>query len=139
MKLPSLLGMVFGFSMCCFGLLITLGSILNMVDPESKHSFLGYAVMLFLLGVIPVVIGIFIMFKLWKRNKTNHGEVQEREMLILAKRFGGQLTVAQVAMETTYTSQEAKAILNQFHANGLADMIVTDSGEVAYEFFGVSG
>ena len=71
-----------------------------------------------------------------KRRRMIRDENQERQILELARRNGGAVTVAMVAVSTEMNSVEAKRFLDGCHTNGLAQVRVSEGGEVIYHFFG---
>ena len=104
-------------------------------DPEDE---LSNTLVALLLGGIPLAGGTMLCIRLKKNAKARDGEQVERQILELAKANDGKLTVAEVAMKMTLTSAKAKELLDTCHADGLADISVSDKGAVVYQFYGVS-
>ena len=61
----------------------------------------------------------------------------EAELLRLAGRHGGKLTIVEAVGELAITPEEAKQALDALSVRGLADFEVTDSGVVVYVFHDV--
>lgn len=59
-------------------------------------------------------------------------QTQESEILKLAQRFGGKLTVVEVVAETAMSAEDADAALGQLVQKGLAEPEVTDKGVIVY-------
>ena len=64
---------------------------------------------------------------------------REKEILRLAQRKGGRLTVLEVAAETSVTLEEAEQMLNEMNVRGHVGMQVADDGAMIYEFYGLGG
>ena len=59
-------------------------------------------------------------------------QTQESEILKLAQKFGGKLTVVEVVAETAMSMEDADAALGQLVQKGLAEPEVTDKGLIVY-------
>ena len=64
-------------------------------------------------------------------------ESLEAEILQLAERKGGKLTVPEVIAETATDSERAMNALDALHMKNLAQIEVSDSGSLVYSFPGV--
>lgn len=136
MRVQSILSIVAGMFFCAFGAIFGLGSYLNMVEPEKSHQVVTFGIMLLLFGLLPFAVGVAAIVYGWRSNKRRHFETRERELLGLAMKNGGKVTVPQATMAMNLTSSEVKVLLDQCHASGLADLSVSEDGEVEYWFFG---
>jgi hypothetical protein len=58
----------------------------------------------------------------------------EKEILRLAKREGGKVTPALVALETSLSIEESEIELNKLVTGGYSSMEVTDQGKIEYVF-----
>jgi hypothetical protein len=65
-------------------------------------------------------------------------EERERLVLRLAKDRGGRLTVADVAMNSDLSTQQAQEVLSKCNVRGLTEMDVSDDGAVVYVFRGIA-
>jgi hypothetical protein len=63
---------------------------------------------------------------------------QEQALLGLARANGGRVTLAEVASGCKLTVAESKATLERLTVQGVADVVVTDDGSVAYDFKGLN-
>jgi hypothetical protein len=98
-----------------------------------------------LFGIVPVVAGIFLLRSSYK-NKKRIQETKERalkeekehEIIRLAQRKKGRLTVTEVAGETSLDIVEAEKILREMAIRGYAGIKVTESGMVVYEFYEIA-
>jgi hypothetical protein len=64
-------------------------------------------------------------------------QTYESEILQLAQRKGGKLTVVEVAAETGLDAPTADAALQSLALQGIADIEVTDSGVLVYAFYDI--
>ncbi|MGH7612783.1 MAG: helix-turn-helix domain-containing protein [Gemmatimonadales bacterium] len=64
-------------------------------------------------------------------------QTYESEILQLAQRKGGKLTVVEVAAETGLDAPTADAALQSLAQQGVADIEVTDSGVLVYAFYDI--
>ena len=136
MRVQSILSILIGIFFCFFGAFMALGSFYNMISPEKTHQVLTFGLMLIILGIFPFLLGLAAIIYGWRSNKRRHFESRERELLGLALKNGGSITVPQATVAMDLTSMEVRALLEQCHTNGLAELSVTEDGEVAYWFFG---
>lgn len=63
-------------------------------------------------------------------------KTQETQILQLARKFHGRLTPVELASNTHLSLEEADKALEEFARKGYAEMTVTDSGSIVYEFSG---
>lgn len=63
---------------------------------------------------------------------------KEKEKIILqtAKKYGGRITPVELAADTDLSINEAEDILKELSKKGYADLRVSDSGAILYEFLG---
>jgi predicted DNA-binding transcriptional regulator len=64
-------------------------------------------------------------------------QTYESEILQLAQRKGGKLTVVEVAAETGLDAPTADAALQSLAQHGVAEIEVTDSGVLVYAFYDI--
>lgn len=116
-----------------FGSLMTIGSIgVTLENPPSEA--LGTLLFGALFGVGPVTGGIFWLKSIGKKSKMLRARQQEDMLLRLAKRMNGELNVLKVTSNTRLSADEAKIALEDMYKKGLAELNVTDSGSITYEF-----
>lgn len=111
MRIQSILSILVGMVLCAFGALMGLGSFINMVEPEKSHQVVTYGLVLFFLGILPFALGLAAIVYGWRSNSRRHFESRERELLGLALKHGGSITVPQATMAMKLTSQEVKSLL----------------------------
>ncbi len=58
----------------------------------------------------------------------------EKEIVKLAQRKGGRLSILEIVAETSMNTKEADAILEEMTVKGYVMMDVTDSGAILYTF-----
>lgn len=63
---------------------------------------------------------------------------QEKEIVALAQRKGGRVSLLEIVAETSMGTEEADAILAEMMRNGHIGMDVTDHGEIVYVFPGIA-
>ncbi|MDH4128251.1 MAG: hypothetical protein OEV44_05820 [Spirochaetota bacterium] len=80
---------------------------------------------------------IFGLFYEDDKEKVKITKEQEKQILKLAQAKGGVLTVNEVVVGTSLSLEEAEKCLNFFASKGHAEMNVTDSGVIVYEFYGI--
>ena len=136
MRLSAIFSALLGLLLGAFGILMFLGTIIGFSKPENQQSTAAFIFGLLLLGIFPIAIAIALFYFAWRDQKNQKLEKVEREILNLAMQFGGKLTVSQVSMNTRLPSHQAKEHLEFCHVNGLADVQVSENGEVEYFFFG---
>ncbi len=125
-----------GVALCFFGALGLIGSLGNLVDP-GDNSVWTYVLATLFLGILPSALGLWICRHARQRGRRRARESAERTILQLARERNGKLTVADVAMNTSLPSSEAKEALEQLNLDRLVDMDVSESGVVVYLFHGI--
>ena len=131
-----LLGLA-GSASALFGAVMCLGFLLMQLD--GKKSLVENLAAGIFLGLVPLGLGLLMVIYALRRRTQLRAERDERMILDLAQRNGGELTVSQVAVSTALASAEAKRMLDRCHSDGLAQIRVNEGGEVVYHFFGSIG
>lgn len=134
MNLFEKLFFVVGVLLVGWGALFVLGAILGSLNPTSEISTASYLFAMTFLGIAPGIGGVVLCRKMRQQGRRRLDEARERTMLLLAKENEGQLTVAQVAMNMSISSTEAKEMLDRCHLDGLANIEASDTGSVVYLF-----
>lgn len=90
---------------------------------------------------IPGAIGIALLMGRLGRGRnlaaskaTLRRQTIEAEILALAGRQGGKITLVEVVTETALGDAEASEVLESLAVRGLADIQITDSGTIVYDF-----
>ena len=125
--------LISGFVCLAAGLFMTLG-----FAASDKPMTLPVAVIAFSVAVvIPTATG-FGLLRSYHRERNGvarHGaHERETEVLRLAGRRGGKLTVVEVVQETDLEASDAEALLQKLAEQGLAELEMTDSGLLVYHF-----
>lgn len=121
-----------------FGLFIGFGAILNMIEKSSESSLAGDIVGFMVLGLAPLIGGIWICARAKNKSLLRQKDHLEDELLKLARKNSGLLTIEEVAMNTRLTLDEARKVLEQFASEGYVELEITDTGVLVYKFPGVS-
>jgi hypothetical protein len=99
---------------------------------------LGIAALFVLGGLLPLGGSAYLLWLLMRRGRSpglwRRGP-RQAAILRLARRLGGRLTVADVALGTGLRLQEAEAALNDLVRRGYADLQVSRSGVLVYHCF----
>ena len=61
---------------------------------------------------------------------------KEKIVLLTAKKYGGRITPMEIAAESDLSIDEADGILKKISGKGYADIKVSNSGQIFYEFYG---
>jgi hypothetical protein len=99
---------------------------------------LGIAALFVLSGLLPLGASAYLLWRLMRRGRPSRPwrrGAREAAVLKLAKRLGGRLTVADVALGTGLTLHAAAATLNDLVRDGYADLQVSPSGVLVYHCF----
>jgi hypothetical protein len=103
---------------------------------------LGLSALLVLSGLLPLGGSAYLLWRLLRgRRPPGLWRYRTREAAImqLAKRMGGRLTVAEVAIGTGLSLQKAEATLNELVRKGYVDVQVSPSGMLVYHCLHLSG
>lgn len=128
------------------GILGVLFFILVAVADLSFSAFLAVAVLVF--ALITMGFGAVFIFKKITGPVPDaaqdepgdpfdinpEAEQLEGQVLLLAKQCRGRITVAELAVETSFGIDEAKAALHECAQKGVAELQMTDSGHEVYLF-----
>ncbi len=137
MRLSDILILLAGLALCLFGALFAVGGLANAIEPPEGQSAAVFVLLTLFLGVVPFVGGMWMCVWSRRRSKMRLVESQERLILQLAQQRGGRLTVADVALNTALSSNQAQLLLEQYHLDGLSRVGVSDGGVVEYTFQGL--
>lgn len=104
-----------------------------------KESFLFNLALSLLLSGPPMLLGSWLLrnfFKAKREAEKAAETAREKEVLLLAERKGGSLSVSQVVAETTLDAAQAERTLQQLVAHGCANIRASETGlQVVYEFY----
>jgi len=122
---------------------VALFMLLGYFTAESMSA--GVAVLTFLIAVaLPAASGGALLRSHFRekghfarQREQLRLQTYESEILLLAKRKNGKLTVVEVAAETGLDAPTADAALQSLAQQGVADIEVTDSGVLVYAFYDI--
>jgi len=109
---------------------------------STKPSTFATDLILILLFVLtPIVTGAMLIRSNYLENKKKEQEsrksifaAREKEILKLAKKKDGELTIPEIVAETSMNAEEADEIMREFVVKQYVDMKITNEGIVVYEF-----
>jgi hypothetical protein len=118
--------------------MITWGSLFVIViisvfftdDQDAIKTILGSI----LLGIIPMVIGIFLLRYSNKKQKESLSKKYEHDLINLAKAKDGILTESETAVSLNISLSEARKTLHELCIKGYAYSDVNDNGVIQYFF-----
>lgn len=120
-----------GGLMLAFGMLMALGVVVGRAD--SEYSLATDMVGLFLMGVIPAGLGIWVLRRTLLSKKRGVAERNERILFDVAKQHAWVLTPVDLARESPMNLAESQAALDQMVRLGHAELDV-DGGGLCYRF-----
>lgn len=91
--------------------------------------------MLIIFALVPILVSLWQLRLEHKKKMAMGAEKQEQEILQLARKYQGLLTVMDVAEKTRLSMDESKALLDEYVKKGYADYQVGDGGAIQYQFF----
>ncbi len=133
----------------CGGLLIAGGLFLLIGvlagDSLQEQSLMTNLVMSVLFILAPIAGGGLMIRNHFKRKhfslKAKEADLyqrRERHILRLAQEHKGRLSIPEIAVSSSMTTNEAETIMEELARKGYADIQVTDSGAIIYEFYGMA-
>lgn len=96
---------------------------------------LGVTALLVLSGSLPLSASVYLLWRLIRRGHQPRFwryRTREAAILRLARRLGGRLTVAEVALGTGLTLRASEAMLNELARKGYVELHVAPSGVLVY-------
>lgn len=134
MKISERIGYLLGIIFILFGVFFIIGAVGNILDPENDKSTAHWLFWIAAMGLPPVLGGFLLCRKMKRNSQERIYEARERQILQLAAKNEGRITVADVAMHMDISTRDARIILEKCHLNGLADISATEAGNVLYRF-----
>lgn len=109
-----------------------LGITLNLGD---GHGVPAYGLAMLFCVVMPVGFGIMLLRSPQSRDRLLRAEqAWDSELLRLAERRGGSLTVSEVVAYADLAPSDAERRLEAFCSRGLAEHRISDEGVIVYRF-----
>ena len=123
-----------GLSICFMSSIMIVGAVGLLFDPQ-YHDKVGMVILL--VFSLLFAIGGFMMYRHHSRKAERRSrEYMEQDILKLAAEKHGKITPAEVVLATKVGIDEAKVMLDNFCANDLAQLNITDKGVMVYVFDG---
>jgi hypothetical protein len=117
-----------------FGLVMILGSTINLADQKPHESVASDAAVLLLAGILPLALGVWLFWRTLTGASRRAFEAREQAVVHVASRHRGVVTVPQVAEESGMTLEQAKEVLDRLYHKSFNEMTLSDSGEIIYRF-----
>ena len=117
-----------------FGVVMIVGVCIQALEGTSKYSRVTDVMLTILLGILPIVCGIWLYKRIRQAVTRRAVEDSEKIVLQLAKKRHGELTVAAVAANSALSLEQAKETLGQLNIKGFNEMDVSDAGIIVYKF-----
>lgn len=136
--------LISGCGLICLALFMMLG--FSKASPQVS-PIMSLLTLLLTVG-LPAVGGAALLRSYTKQRREQHDTLSDRkallrqrtleaELLKLAERKGGKLTVVEVVSETAVDADAAKQALESLAAQGFAQIELTDSGVIVYAFYDI--
>lgn len=137
MKIGGYLRFYGGIIIVFLGVFLTFGGVVQLNN--GKETFGSFLSLVFFMGLLPILVGGWMIYSAKKTAAENIKENQEREVLRLAMQSGGYITIAQVTMATSLSPSEAETLLKRMQEQGILVLKVSDSGNIVYQIAGMLG
>jgi len=132
MRFLDILKITAAIVLILFGALIGLGALVD--SKPSDMSPLAEMVLVVLFSLVPLFLGVLIIYRVKIQTGHRRMEALEKEILELAKTNGGILSVQDLAMKTRLSLEESKTMLENFFADGWCGIDMDEAGRVIYIF-----
>jgi hypothetical protein len=124
-----------GYAAVGGGVFMALGIVMNLGE---GFGALAYVVACFFCVLLPIAVGLRLLRAESPRLLAQRSEqAWQSELMRLAERRGGNLTVAEVVAHAELPAQEAERHLDRLCALGVAEHCVAESGVIVYRFQGL--
>ena len=127
------------------GMFMLLGLAVSLAEEGMATFDIGDMVGFLVMVAAPVTAGSLMIRSHFKHKQKALQAQQkalkrdrEREILQLAQRKGGRLTITEIAADTSMLTDEAEKFMNELVSKGYVSMNVTDSGVIVYDFYDIS-
>jgi putative Mn2+ efflux pump MntP len=116
-----------------FGLLMIAGMILNRDNGTSKNSLAADLVMVVIVGLVPLLTGIFMIRSANQNKKRTTINQTEVAVLRQAQAQEGRITIAEAALSLQTSIAEAKEVLDKMQSNSIFEIALTEDGTLIYQ------
>lgn len=117
-----------------FGFVMITGVLIGTLEGTSKYSVSTNLLLSFLLGVLPLAIGVFLFRSIRRAVARREREGTEGAVLKAARARQGVVSTVDVAGDCGMSLDQAQEILDRLHLRGFSEMDVSDAGTVVYRF-----
>lgn len=121
---------------------IGLFMLMGFLVSTKESSFAADVMMMLLFVLAPIAGGLFMLRshftsqqKVLKEQKKALQSAREKEVILLARAKGGTLTIPEIIAESSLNSDEAEEVMKELIVKRYADMKMTDTGVIVYEFY----
>lgn len=126
-------------------ILLSLFMLLGFFNADLKGGIVIKIASLIITFVLPLTGGSYLIYSHYQDkqklqvNKNNlRLKTMAAEILKLADKKGGKLTVVEVMSDFALDKEQAKELLDSLAVEGLADVELTESGVIVYSFYDIS-
>ncbi len=116
-----------------FGLLMIAGMILGRDHGTSKNSLAADLVMVVIVGLVPLLTGIFMIRSANQNKKRTTINQTEVAVLRQAQAQEGRITIAEAALSLQTSIAEAKEVLDKMQSNSIFEIALTEDGTLIYQ------
>ncbi len=123
-------------------LFLSLFMLLGFFNASKEMSFLASALTFLILVIFPGVAGAALLFSRFKatgiakrRAERLRRQTQQAEVLRVAEKRRGAVTIATVVADTAMDADTVKETLMALVTQGFANFDLTESGDIVYSFY----
>ena len=124
---------------------LSLFMLLGFFNASKEMPFLASALTFLILVIFPGAAGTLLIYSRYKAKGTSERRVerlrrqtQQAEVLRVAERKDGAVTIAAVVADTAMDADTVKETLMALVTQGFANFDLTESGEIVYSFYDMS-
>ncbi len=118
--------------MVCWGIVMTGGAVINIDKGEYDNSLAAELFMVSLIGVLPLVVGTWLLWDGARRAKTAQIDQTQVTLLKHAQASNGRITITEAALVLKQSVADAKAALDEMQSKGIFEIAITDEGTLEY-------
>ncbi|CAM3348256.1 MULTISPECIES: hypothetical protein [Brevibacillus] len=123
-----------GAILLLFGLIMICGA---LASEQTKLTVTEDLVLFLLIGVLPVLLGGWLLFAAKNNSKLRKLDALENLVLQIASRNGGNLTASELAMNSKLSITQANEVLGHFTKQNVAYLKIANNGTYVYQFEGI--
>ncbi len=118
--------------MVCWGALMTGGALINIDKGDYENSLVTELVLMSLFGVLPLIIGAWLLWDGVRKAKTTQINQIQVTLLKQAQASNGRITITEAALVLKKSIGEAKAVLDEMQSKSIFEIAITDDGTLEY-------